>query len=293
MTVSCEVRPRGSATKEAHVTPLDQYIHSQVGPTLEPGERILHWSTMRRQPGLLMQMLLVGGLLLMLMTKVYLVALTNRRLILIRTKGGFFSGTPKPMNLGVEQYDVRIIKSVTTSGFANNRSMTFLTDGGKIKLRISPWFKSVSGTKDFFEQVPGLINSGELSLMPLPALASYDALAQQFATPPQQAQQYGAPPQQYGAPPQQYGAPPQQYGAAPQQYAPQQYGAPPQQYAPQQYGAPPQQYAPQLGPGLRVTVLAHDGQRYPGTVVQLHGEHCLCALQTGQFWFPTSNVAPG
>ena len=225
---------------------------------LQPGEQIYHSATMRRQPGLLMQMLLVGGLLLVLMTKVYLVALTNRRLILIRTKGSFWSGTPKAMNLGVEQYDVSTIKNVTTSGFANNRSMTFQTDTSKMKLRISPWFKSVSGTKDFFEQVPNLINSGQLAHAQL--------------APPQQ--QYGAPPQQ------QYGAPPQQ-----------QYGAPPQQ---QHYQQPPPQYGapPALGPGARVMVLAQDGHRYPGTVVQLQGEHCLCAMQNGQFWFPANAVSP-
>jgi hypothetical protein len=30
-------------------------------------------------------------------------------------------------------------------------------------LRISPWFKSVTGTKQFLEQVPNLINSGQLA----------------------------------------------------------------------------------------------------------------------------------
>ncbi|MES1184118.1 MAG: hypothetical protein ABUL60_09900 [Myxococcales bacterium] len=256
------------------MTPLDQYIQSQVGPMLQPGEQVYHSSTMRRQPGLLMQMLLVGGLLLALMTKVYFVVLTNRRLILIRTKGSFWSGTPKPLNLGVEQYDVSTFKKVTTSGFANNRSMTFIGDTTKLKLRISPWFKSVSGTKDFFEQVPNLINSGQL------------AHAQLAAPPPQ----YGAAPQaqQYGAAPQaQYGAPPQaqQYGAPPQQQA---YAAPAPPHYQQPYAA-----APALGPGARVLVLAQDGQRYPGTVVQLQGEHCLCAMQNGQFWFPAGVVSPG
>ncbi len=210
------------------MTPLDQYIQSQVGPLLLPGEHVLHTSTMRRQPGLLMQMLLVGGLLLMLMTKTYFVVLTNRRLILILTKASFWSGTPKPMNLGIEEYDARTIKDVKTSGFANNRSMTFQLATSKLKLRISPWFKSVSGTKDFFEQVPALISSGQLALAQLP---------------------HGAPPQQYGAP-------------------------------------------PQLGPGARVMVLAQDGQRYPGTVVHQQGEHYLCAMQNGQFWFPTGHVSP-
>src|SRR5690349_16480445 len=225
------------------MTPLDQYIQSQVGPMLQPGEQMLRFSTMRRQPGLLMQILLVGGLLLMLMTKVYFVVLTNRRLILIRTKGSFWTGTPKPLNLGVEQYDVSTFKKVTTSGMANNRSMTFHTDSTKMKLRISPWFKSVSGTKDFFEQVPQLINSGQL------AQGQLMAPQQGYALPPQQ-QQYGAPPQQ------------------------------------QQYGAPP------LAPGARVMVLAQDGNRYPGQVVQLQGEHCLCAMQNGQFWFPASAISP-
>ena len=225
---------------------------------LMPGEQMLRFSTMRRQPGLLMQILLVGGLLLMLMTKVYFVVLTNRRLILIRTKGSFWSGTPKPMNLGVEQHDVSTFKKVTTSGIANNRSMTFHTDSSKMKLRISPWFKSVSGTKDFFEQVPELINSGQL------AQGQLMAPQQGYGAPPQQ--QYQQPPQQ-----QQYGAPPQQYGAPPPQ---------------QGYGAPP------LAPGARVMVLAQDGNRYPGQVVQLQGEHCLCAMQNGQFWFPASAVAP-
>jgi hypothetical protein len=234
------------------VTPLDQYIHGQVGPTLQPGEQICYFSTMRRQPGLFWQIVLVGGLLLVLMTKTYFAVVTNRRLIFIRTKAGFFGG-PKQMNLGVEQYDVATIKRVTTGGFGNNRSMTFHTDASKMTLRISPWFKSVSGTKDFFEQVPNLINSGQLAQGQLPAQGGY-----------------GAAPQLQVAAQLQYGAPPQQ-----------QYGAPPQQ----QYGAPPQ-----LGPGARVLVLAQDGQRYPGTVVQLQGEHCLCAMQNGQFWFPASNV---
>jgi hypothetical protein len=224
---------------------------------LQPGEQVLHWAHMRRQPGLFWQIFLIGGLLLALMTKVYFAVLTNQRLILIKTKGGFWSGTPQQMNLGVEQHDVRTFKKVTTSGFANNRSMTFHSDGGKMTLRIAPWMKAVSGTAAFLEQVPNLINSGQLAHGQLPA---------------------GAPQQHYGAPQQHYGAPQQQYGAPPQQY-----GAPPQQA----YGAPPAAF----GPGSRVMVLAQDGQRYPGTVVQLQGEHCFVTMQNGQFWFPANAVS--
>lgn len=141
----------------------DQYLQSQIMPMLQPGEQVLHTAYMRRQPGLLVQMLFVGGLLLFLITSAYFVVLTNRRVILIRTKMSFWSGGPKLMNLGVDQWDIRSLRGCTSSGFANNRSMTFqFQDGRKDTLRISPWFKKIQGTAMFLEHVPGLLNSGQL-----------------------------------------------------------------------------------------------------------------------------------
>ncbi len=247
------------------MTPQDQYLQSQLPQILQPGEQVLHVAYMRRQPGLMMQLLLVGGLLLFLMTKAYFVVLTNRRLILVRTKMSFWSGGPKPMNLGVEELDARAIQKVTVSGFANNRSMTFhLADGKKQTLRISPWFKQIAGTKAFFEGVPTLVTSGQLAQLaagagaPSPQLGGYDPQAQYGAPPPQQ-QQYGAPPPQ------------------------QQYGAPPQQ---PQYGG--------FSPGAPVQVAAPDGNRYPATIVQEQNGHYLCAMSNGaQHWFPATAVAPG
>jgi hypothetical protein len=259
------------------VNPYDQFIYGQVTPMLMPGEQVLHTSLMRRQPGLLMQMLLVGGLLLLLMTKTYFVVLTNRRLILIRTSNGFFA--PGKENLGVEQYDATQIRSVTTSGFLNNRSMTFhFADGSKQKLRIAPMFGSkVSGTSAFFNQIPPLFASGQ-----------YAALAAGAGGAPAQ-MGYGAPPPQQlgpGGPQQGYGAPQQQQQQQQQQQG---YGAPPQQ---QGYGAPP---APQgFPPGSRVTVLWSDGQRYPAQVVQEQGGQYLVAMPNGaQQWVPAQNVGPG
>lgn len=165
----------------------DEYWQSQVMPMLQPGEQVLHSAYMRRQPGLAMQILLVGGLLLFLITKAYFVVLTNRRVILIRTKMGFWTGGPKQLNLEVEQWDIRNLKQVTVSGIANNRSMTFhMHQGPEQTLRISPWFKQVPGTKAFFETVPNLIGSGQLQQLaaggaPMPQLAP--------AQPPQQMQQ--------------------------------------------------------------------------------------------------------
>jgi hypothetical protein len=141
----------------------DEYLQSQIIPMLQPGEQVLQSAYMRRQPGLLMQMFFVGGLLLFLITKAYFVVLTNRRMILIRTKMSFWTGGPKHLNLGVEQWDARNLNACTTSGFANNRSMRFVMHQGlPQELRISPWNKKIQGTRQFFEQVPTMINSGQL-----------------------------------------------------------------------------------------------------------------------------------
>lgn len=284
------------------MTAQDQYLQSQLAQILQPGEQVLHVAYMRRQPGLLVQMLLVGGLLLMLMTTPYYAVLTNRRLILIKTKMGFFSGGPKPVNLGIEEYDARGIQKVTVSGFLNNRSMTFhMADGKKQTLRISPWFKQISGTKLFFDQVPLMVSSGQLAQMAggagAPAQLGGGGYGQQ------QQQGYGQQQQGYGAPQQQgYGGAPQQqqqgYGAPQQQQPQQAYGAAPQQQQPQQgyqaqgYGAPPQaQGGGGFAPGSRVQVAAPDGNRYPATVVQEQNGHYLCALQNGQqHWFPAGSV---
>ena len=156
----------------------DDYLQSQLPQIIQPGEQVLQTSYMRRQPGLIWQILLLGGLLLFLMTQAYYVVLTTRRLILIRTKMSFWTGGPKLMNLGLEQYDVQQIKNVSVSGMLNNRSMTFhMANGSSQTLRISPWFKQVAGTKLFFEQVPNMINSGQVAQMA--GAAPYQQLPQQ------------------------------------------------------------------------------------------------------------------
>jgi hypothetical protein len=207
-------------------------------------------------------------------------------LILIRTKMRFWTGGPHMMNLGLEEYDVRAIQKVTVSGFANNRSMTFhLVDGKKQTLRISPWFKPLSGTKAFFDAVPQLISSGQLAQQAGQAFAASGPSPQLAAGYAQQPQQPG-----YGPPPQQaYAAPPMQqaYAAPPPQEA---YAAPPMQQA---YGAPP---PPSGGfsQGARVQVAAPDGHRYPATIVHEQNGQYLCAMPNGQqHWFPASSVAPG
>ncbi|HEU4730891.1 MAG TPA: hypothetical protein VFT22_23510 [Kofleriaceae bacterium] len=209
----------------------DEYLQTQIVPMLQPDERVLHSAYMRRQPGLLMQIFFVGGLLLFLITKAYYVVLTSRRMILIRTKMSFWTGGPAQQNLGAEQWDARNLKGCTTSGFANNRSMTFtMHQGPSQTLRISPWGKKVQGTREFFEKVPQLINSGQL-----PQLAA---------------------------------------GVQP-------LGMP---------GSPAQ--PPELPSGARVTVIAQDGNRYPGTIMHRQNDQYLCTMPNGQaYWFPAQSVS--
>jgi hypothetical protein len=308
------------------VSKQDDYLQSQLPQILQPGEQVLHAAYMRRQPGILMQIFLVGGLLLFLLTKAYYVVLTNRRLILIRAGMSFWTGGPKLENLGVEVYDARQIQKVTLGGFLANRSMTFhLADGTKQTLRIFPRFTQIAGTRAFFDQVPGLVTSGQLAqLAAQGAPAQMGQQAGGYGQPPQQQGGYGQAPQQqqggygqapqqqggYGQPPQQqggYGQPPQQqggYGQAPQQQQQQGgYGQAPQQQggygqAPQQaqaaYAPPPAAPGGGLPPGARVQVVAQDGNRYPATIVQEQNGHYLCALPNGaQQWFPVQNVGPG
>jgi hypothetical protein len=143
-------------------TAYESYVEEQITPMLERDEQILYKTFMAKQPGLLWQILLVGGLLLFLMTKAYFVVVTSRRLIIIRTKQGFIK--PALVNLGVEEIPLSSVQKVTSSGIANNRSMSFhKTDGSKLTLRIAPWSKQFPDNKTMLEELPAKLDQGQLS----------------------------------------------------------------------------------------------------------------------------------
>jgi hypothetical protein len=139
----------------------DDFIDGELAGILEEGETVLHKAHIIKAPGILMQALLMGPLLSFLMTKAYFAAWTNKRLIIITTKKGFFG--PKNLNLGVESIPAGDIQEVKTSGLLNNRSMTFIIDGKKRTWRIAPWYKGVTGQGDFFKQVPALASGKQLN----------------------------------------------------------------------------------------------------------------------------------
>ena len=144
------------------MTERDQYIQQQVGPMLQPGEQILYMAQVLRQPPLWLQILCMGGLLTFLMTKAYFAAFTNRRLILIRTSMGLFGGFGMK-NQGVEEIQLANVKSISTGGFLNNRSVTFVMNDGKSDtVRCAPWGKAVTGTAAFVNEMPGRFNNRQL-----------------------------------------------------------------------------------------------------------------------------------
>lgn len=140
---------------------FDGFIDSQLPTLLQPGEQPLYRAYVTRQPGLFWQLILGGGLFVFLMTKAYFAVVTNRRLILIRTKLGMFG--PKAENLGIEEVPLASIEKVTTSGFLNNRSITFHKAGGqRDTIRIAPWFKFVDGQAAFLKEMPERVTTKQL-----------------------------------------------------------------------------------------------------------------------------------
>jgi hypothetical protein len=77
-----------------------------------------------------------------------------------------------------------------------------------------------------------------------------------------------------------------------QPYAPQPSPAPPA--AQPQYAQPPPQPANPIAPGTMVLVYWADGQRYPGTVLQVSPQHVFVAFPNGiQQWIDVRYVTVG
>jgi hypothetical protein len=89
-----------------------------------------------------------------------------------------------------------------------------------------------------------------------------------------------------------YAPQPAAYAAQPAAYAPQPYAAQP---APQaQYTPPVPQPAHNIAPGTLVLVYWADGQRYPGTVLQVSAQHLFVAFPNGiQQWIDVRYVTVG
>lgn len=140
------------------MTERDQYVQSQVSSLLQPGEQIRNMAFVVKAPSILVQimlMLVCGWILIFFMTKHYYAVLTDRRIIFLQTGMGLFS--PKMENRGVHEVSLADVKSVSTSGFANNRSFALqLTNGTSDEYRIAPWSKAMSGQGRWLDEIAQL-----------------------------------------------------------------------------------------------------------------------------------------
>ena len=142
------------------MTERDQFVHAQVQGMLQPGEQIRNVAHVLRAPGIAMQILLIMFCfwLYFFQIKHYYAALTDRRVILIRTRTGLFR--PQIKNEGVEEIPLAGTRNVSTGGFANNRSFTIhRADGSEETLRIAPWGKLCDGQSRFMDDVAAVVKA--------------------------------------------------------------------------------------------------------------------------------------
>jgi hypothetical protein len=91
----------------------DEKVQEAFLPHLQPGEQLRHWAFGVKQPHLVMIILLIalavlpGLIAIMLLTKQYIVGLTDRRFIVLKFKGNLkvtevteYSLSPKPKASG-------------------------------------------------------------------------------------------------------------------------------------------------------------------------------------------------
>lgn len=142
------------------MTKRDEFVRAQVQSMLQPGEEIRNIAYILRAPGIAMQILLmmVCFWVYLFQVKHYYAALTNRRLILVKTSGGFFR--PAIKNAGVEEVPLAGAVKVSTGGFANNRSFTIhRADGSEETFRIGPMGKLCEGQGRFMDDVTATVQA--------------------------------------------------------------------------------------------------------------------------------------
>ncbi len=222
----------------------DQTVPAAIARHLQPGEQLRHWAYGVKQPNigliLLFYATIGGALAVAFMTKHYVIGLTDRRLVVISLKPGFF--TRCHLDRVVEVFDFPLhalpqMKVTSSSGM--------LFSHFRIEAPNRTWVAK-------FHRM-GMSRNHEQCA----------AIASVLGNPHAAMQMGGAPPPQLGGPPP-YGQPPAPYGHPPQGQAP--YGHPPQGgYGAQQPGyAPP----PAFGHGAAPPQYGQAGQGPPAQGAQ-------------------------
>ncbi len=230
----------------------DQTVPAALQQHLQPGEQLRNYAYGVKQPNIgliLFFYLTIGGAIFVaFMTKHYIIGLTDRRLLVVSVKPGFF--TRCDLNKVVEVFDFPLaqlgsmkVKTSTGALFTHMRIET------PARTWVAKFHRmGMSNNRQHTMAIADVLNNPHAAMQgggaPQLGQAPYGQPQGAYGQPPQPGA-YGQPPQgqpgQYGAPaPQGYGAP-QQAGYAPPPTQGQHgaYGQPPQGQ-PGQYGAPPQ-----------------------------------------------------
>jgi hypothetical protein len=234
----------------------DQTVPAALARHLQPGEQLRHWAYGVKQLNigliLLFYVTIGGALAVALMTKHYVIGLTDRRLLVVRVKAGFF--TRCHLDQVVEVFDFPL-HEIPRMKVKSSSGMLF--SHFRIEAPNRTWVAKFHrmGMSRNHEQCAAIAN----------VLGNPHAAMQRGGAPPPQ---LGGPPPAYGQPPYgaapqapwqgqgpyggqpSYGQPPPPHGQAPHGQAP--YGQAPYGQAPYGqpgYGAPQPGYGPPVGYG--------------------------------------------
>ena len=128
----------------------DDFLKSEVGKLLKPGELVLNTATVFTGPLLFSSLFGVFGQMMML--SYYFAALTNQRLLLIKTGMGF-TGL-KTENRGVLEFPMADVVEVTPGGMMNQKSITLrLRDATSTKISFNTMVRQIEGQKAFAAEV--------------------------------------------------------------------------------------------------------------------------------------------
>ncbi len=126
----------------------DEYVKAEMAKILRPGETVAGTAVGWSGPGVWAQALLLGPLFSWLVMKFFYAVLTDQRLVLMRTKMGFF-GLKKSVT-GTESLERGDIAGIDHRGGMNQRRLVVrLRSGSTRVLRFNTIAKFVSGQKEF------------------------------------------------------------------------------------------------------------------------------------------------
>ncbi len=129
------------------MTKVDQFIHNELKPRLQPDETITTTGFLFNKS---LGLAALAGPLTLAGSGYFFAALTPRRLFLIKTKMGFFS--LKVINEGVVEIPYPDINSIERGGTLNQKRITILLkDGASLKYRLNTIAKVASGQKEFID----------------------------------------------------------------------------------------------------------------------------------------------